>query len=360
MRYEWNELLTEEELMPLTEEALGPVKRAAGWKRLGALAACLLLVVCLANMEAIATGVDRLWRYVSGVGAVPDAAQVLVQAEKAELVDGERVYRVVNAYQQDGLVHLTVEVLFYGDEQGTVFLAAGLTSDGKRCLNYEGERFGTSDFGGTVTQITDMGQWSDYFHEMGYGSVESRYDGARAMTGSAMTFQAGEGDEYQVDIYCGPDPGAERVPMGSMIVGSVALKLAPSEEQPAQPYTTQTRWGGLTALVSGEGKRVQLVLEQPEEETLRAVRLWPRDLRFVDELGNRYPGVPIQLCMDQERQTQEIEIEREPEAPIVAIEIPSIEMMMEDAEETSNGPERFSTDGDDGLDWIIELDRPAA
>lgn len=353
MRYGLNELLEEEDLMSLTEEAMGPQRKGRTWKRAAALAACGALVVCLANFQAIAEGIDRLWRYAGGVGTVPEDAQVLVQDGPAELVVGDRTYRVVNAYQQDELVHLTVEMLCYGDDQGEITLAAGLTCDGVACPNDYGERFGLTDLNVSVTQITPIDEWTEYFRELGYGDVMSRYEGVRATTGCAMTFRAGGGDTYEVSVYAGT-PGP-KVSIEQTFQGTIELKLKPSDELPAQPYTHQTEWGALTALVSGEGRRVQLVLEQPEEETVRAARLWPRSLQFVDELGNRYLGVPVQLSMDRERQAQEIEIEREPEASIVAIEIPAIEMMMEDTADPDNGAQRFSLAGEEHLDWTISL-----
>ena len=55
--YDWDQLLDTEDMLTLTEEALTPKPaRPLSWKRLGALAACLALILCLTNYQALATG----------------------------------------------------------------------------------------------------------------------------------------------------------------------------------------------------------------------------------------------------------------------------------------------------------------
>ena len=49
-RYHWDQLLDENDLMDLTEEAMiSSAARPIPWRRLGALAACLALILCLTN-----------------------------------------------------------------------------------------------------------------------------------------------------------------------------------------------------------------------------------------------------------------------------------------------------------------------
>lgn len=95
MRYTLDDLLEEADLAALTGEALeGPVKKSKGWngKRLGALAACAVLVIGALNYSALAAGVDKLVRYLTGVGAVEAGVGVYTMEEPVTWTDGDWSY----------------------------------------------------------------------------------------------------------------------------------------------------------------------------------------------------------------------------------------------------------------------------
>ena len=65
--YNWDEALGAEGLLALTEEALTPPRRGrVPLRRLAALAACVGLVLGLVNYQAVAAGVQEIYRYVEG------------------------------------------------------------------------------------------------------------------------------------------------------------------------------------------------------------------------------------------------------------------------------------------------------
>lgn len=95
MRYILEDLLEETDLAALTGEVLEePVEKPKGrnWKRLGALAACAVFIAGALNYSALAAGVDKLVRYLTGVGAVEAGVGVYTMEEPVTWTDGDWSY----------------------------------------------------------------------------------------------------------------------------------------------------------------------------------------------------------------------------------------------------------------------------
>ena len=111
-RYHWDQLLDENDLMDLTDEAMiSSAARRIPWRRLGALAACLALILCLTNYQALATGVQTLIRYFSGVGAAETGADLRIQDGELEFELSGRTYLISGAYARDGFLFVPLEVV---------------------------------------------------------------------------------------------------------------------------------------------------------------------------------------------------------------------------------------------------------
>ena len=76
--YNWDEALGAEGLLALTEEAVTPPRRGrVSLRRLAALAACVGLVLGLVNYQALAVGVQAVYRYFVGIGATTENGDTL-------------------------------------------------------------------------------------------------------------------------------------------------------------------------------------------------------------------------------------------------------------------------------------------
>lgn len=97
MRYTLEDLLEEADLTALTGEALeDPVKKQKrwGWRRVGAIAACAVVVLGVLNYSALAAGVERAVQYLAGLGAVEEQVGLLVLEEPLEWTEGDWSYRL--------------------------------------------------------------------------------------------------------------------------------------------------------------------------------------------------------------------------------------------------------------------------
>ena len=117
-RYHWDQLLDENDLMDLTEEAMiSSAARPIPWRRLGVLAACLALILCLTNYQALATGIQTLIRYFSGVGAAETGADLRIQEGELEFELSGRTYLISGAYARDGILFVPLEVVSRSEER---------------------------------------------------------------------------------------------------------------------------------------------------------------------------------------------------------------------------------------------------
>lgn len=336
-RYEWDKVLSRDDLLELTEEALVPPvrKKVLIWRRLCAIAACMVLVFCLANIGTIATGVEKLFRYISGVGTVTGGGSILVQKEPVEWTRNDVTYRVEGAFQKDGYVHLVVEALGTADRVGTdCTFWAKLAEDGKYLPSYLGKDWIQEEEHST-TPFMSMENWTEEYAERGLVLPE-RYEGYGAMAMCSMTFQGGNG---QYDLFLRDD---------SRRTGQVlSLKLTDqAEAQSATQHTMELEQGTLTASVSRDGRRIFMSLDQPASGDAVIWRLLPRSVVFVDEEGNRYRGT-TQFAYSWNRTSNEILLEKNPAAPIRSIEIGGIALI--------SGHVETLNEIDRELNWSIYL-----
>ncbi|WP_195984743.1 hypothetical protein [Clostridium sp. D33t1_170424_F3] len=336
-RYEWDEVLTRDDLLELTKEALAPPvrKKALIWRRLCAIAAGMVLVFCLANIGTIATGVEKLFRYISGVGVVTGGGGVLVQKEPVEWTCNDVTYRVEGAFQKDGYVHLVVEALTSAGRVGTdCTFWAKLAEDGKYLPSYLGKDW-IQEGEHSTTPFMSMEEWTEKFAERGL-ALPKRYEEYGALAMCSMTFQEGNG---QYDLFLRDD---------SRRTGQVlSLELTDqAEEQSATQYTMELEQGTLITSVSQDGRRIFMSLDQPPSDDAVIWRLLPQSVMFVDEEGNRYRGT-TQFAHSWNRTSNEILLEKNPAAPIRSIEIGGIALI--------SGYAEALDEIDSELNWTIDL-----
>lgn len=333
MRYEMDELLGREALMDLTEEALGGQRRRRRtvWRRVAALAACAALVVGIANREAIATGVERMFRYIAGVGPAEQAGAVRLLDEPVSVTRSGRTYRVSWACEQDGLVDLVVEVRSQRQEAGELCMVrAELWSGDQRMPAYEWSSSAGEESTWSMTPFVTPEGYEAEWGVFGY-ALPADLRELPAMAFHALTFGAGEGP-YRLKVYADGVPG--------VTVMDVALPLTrDGREANMTERTFAIPEGPVTALAAEDGRRLFL-------ETVPEVqRLLPMDLAFVDESGKRWPAA-IPPAMSWRRQSVELRPADEPTSPIVSIEIGGVYLSMDDG---------LTWTEYHGLNWTIEI-----
>lgn len=363
--YRVNELLTDEDVAELTQETFSAHKKARPWRRVAVLAACAALVVGLANVDALAAGLRQAWSYITGVGVVAGESEVWVQSGVAETTVGDYVYRVRDAYRQDGFVYLTVDVLVQNDprENGGEYpwmtLGASLFCGAEKRLcqawyDIPGEsvqaRFNASARLESAEDLIALGE------QMGYGDMAARLGGAAAVGSYGMRFKddGAPASDYSVSLWLHATEGEtelyDRPPEAT-----IALTLEPGATSTVETYTMDTPYGALSMLVSENGEKVQLLVERDAENPVRASYIAPLNLRFVDAEGNRYPGVPVQFNRGDMRQSEEIKIDGTPSAPITAIELPGCWVTLEDTTRPAVDATRYTGHRVENLDWTVSL-----
>lgn len=366
MQYKLNDLLEDADVAELTAETFAaPKKDTRIWRRVGVLAACAVLMVGLANAGALAAGIRQVWSYITGVGAVAGESEVWVQAGSAETTEDGLVYRVRDAYRQDGYIYLTVDVLFQNDprENGGDYpwmtLGASLScgAENRPCQasyfglpsKYVQERYNASMRPDSAEDLTALGE------RMGYGDVAARLDGAAAMGSFGVSFKD-EGTptpDYKLSLWVHLRDKTEfydRPPEASL-----NLTLEPGTVSPVETYTMDTPYGVLSLLVSENGEKVQLLMERDVENPVQASYVAPLNLCFVDADGKRYAGVPVQMNSGDMRQSEEVRLDGTPSAPIAAIELPGYYLALEDTTRSALDGERYTDYRVENLNWSISL-----
>lgn len=343
-RYELNDLLEEGDLLALTEEAMAHPARPARrvWRRAAAVAACLALVVCLANFGAIAAGVERLVRYVSGVGAVAPEEQILLQEEPAEWEHSGSTYRVQGAYQMDGYVYLTVEVM--SDNVDTACtLWAQLRQDGEVLPVYFGVDW-PEDYECSTTRFLSVEEWRQEYRDMGL-EFAGQY-GKEALALFSMTFRAGAGSSYELLLRDGPDgPGT-----------TINLEFTDrTQELRAVQETFAIGEEPVRVSVSEDGRRVFVEMDQYTSDGLLIAGLMPTHVIFTDGAGIRYPGA-ARYRINWNHPSLEVILQEEPAAPVTCVEISGMKFATEDTARPRSDGERFGLQEYDNLGWRIKLD----
>lgn len=365
-RYELNDLLEEGDLLALTEEAMAHPARPARrvWRRAAAVAACLALVVCLANFGAIAAGVERLFRYVAGVGAVPEESLILVQEEPIEWTYDGRKY-VVRARQQNGHIMVELDVLSkqvevdrFGDPLVQYYKIDVLAGDTPLTYGYYDRRNG----------------WETYENRSGGGACFYPLPGAGGMLDERRYFEAGyntmayRDDAFEVAQQ--PEEGytlrVEEL-INSDMVMEIPLRLVEPAAISAVTDTLTLEEGTVTALVSSDGTSVTFGFEPvqlPEDTYLN--QLFVNEVTFKDEFGNSYQGEYRNLRSGAGAAfMSELVLTQEPEGKITTVEIQGLTIIYAEWQEE---PEITMEDGvrvvnhwkwpsvtRDNLNWVIEL-----
>lgn len=289
MRYELDQLLEDEDLARLTDEAMASPagkKHTFNPGRLGALAACLALILCLANYQALAAGVKRIAEYFSGVGAVDQGTPVLVLEEPLTWTDGTWTYHL-DAYQAGGHLFVEMEYLSTRLEPGAD------VNTGVPDYSFEMELLPPTDRDGpwlSQEEAVDMASAS-YEDLNNWGSPEGaalREAGYRTYGSHSTLFRVGDfaGDAYRLRITFTDDSVMEGY---QTVTCEKELKLIPAEAKAAVSDSRTFHEGTVTVLVSRDGSGVTNFVEWSEasEYDLPGHSL---ELQFIGASGRRYPA----------------------------------------------------------------------
>lgn len=291
------------------------------YRRIAALAACLLLAVCLVRFDAVAAGAGRMLRYLTGLGAVPEGAAVLVQREPLAWAQGDRLYLVEDAFQRGGFVYVPVEVLSRSGErtsgggQGTLFLQAQLLAEG-RALDSVWRAVWPEE-----TIVVDNGKVQAPFFDLLEGEyLSERYGelGYRTCASYIYTFRTDLLPEESYVLHI-RDYAHE-------LSWDYTLELAEPEAVDAVCASRTVGVGTLTALAAADGRSVSFYAELDSAPTggdAVLVQLWINPacgVTFVDEYGNRYPGA-LRRFGNTERYNPVVVLPEEPEGKIVSVEV---------------------------------------
>lgn len=340
--YAWEQLLEEEDLVALTEEALAT--RRAGrisWRRLGAAAACLALVLCLANYPALAAGVKRLVDYFSGVGAVDQGTPVLVLEEPLTWTDGAWSYRL-DAYQAGGQLFVRMEYLSTQLEPGADIDSSIPDYDVEAELLPPGDQEGD-----WLPREQAVDRVSASYEDLNtWGSPEGaalREAGYRTYGSHSILFQVGAfaGDSYRLRLRFTHDSAAGGAHASTY---EQELHLIPEEARPAVSDSRAFPEGTVTVLVSEDGSGVTNFVEW-SSSTEGNPAIHSLELQFIGASGKRYPaGFHNTYLEDFEH------VEYYPrypvEEPITAVEISGILF----GDRSGQWQQRY-----EDLNWVISL-----
>ena len=165
--YNWDEALGAEGLLALTEEAVTPPRRGrVPLRRLAALAACVGLVLGLVNYQALAVGVQKIYRYFAGIGATTEDGDTLwVLEEPVTWTEGDWTYQI-DGTLQGGTLELEIQVgtpLSLGQMPWYVTRRPGERSLGHRLILTAGEEVLFDEYHEIVLNSTLDALGSSYY-----------------------------------------------------------------------------------------------------------------------------------------------------------------------------------------------------
>lgn len=352
--YDWDQLLDTEDMLALTEEALTPKPaRPLSWRRLGALAACLALILCLTNYQALATGVQTLIRYFSGVGAAETGADLRIQEGELEFELSGRTYLISGAYARDGFLFVPLEVVSRSEERlnkndyQNLYVKLEISQDGQN-LAGSNPFLDLSDNGsyaaGQYTALTRKRIPFSPLQEEQYLGWRYLPEGYQSYAQAVFTYEAANPAErytLRVEDYLTDQ------------VMEVELTLAPPEEISAICEQRTVGEIQVTALVSADGRRLSLygAMANADEWWKSLVELQADPIygvQFLEADGTYHQGLPRRPGgTDGAGYAQEILLTQDT-GPITAVRIGRIYYAYDDM--------------DDGLvsrwvdlDWVISL-----
>lgn len=353
--YHWDDLLEDEDFMDLTDEAMSPrTARRISWRQLGALAACLALILCLANYQALAAGVQTLIHYFSGVGAAKTGADLRIQDGELEFELSGRTYLISGAYARDGFLFIPLEVVSKSEERLNASAHQNLYVK-VTALQNEKALSGQNPF----TDLSNNGSysWGQYTalnrKRIQFSSLsEEQYLGLRYLNQGYQSYAQAVFTYELAD----PDSSSCTLLVEDYLTNAtqeVHLQLALPET--IESFRSERRVEDIlvTALVSKDGRRLSLFGAMPNESEwwkslvdLQADALY--GVQFIGADGTCYQGVPRRPGgLNGAGYPQEILLTQNT-GPITAVRIQRIYYAYDDMDE---GLVSQWVD----LDWVIQL-----
>lgn len=348
--YNWDEALGAEGLLELTEEAVTPPRRGrVPLRRLAALAACVGLVLGLVNYQALAAGVEQVFRYFLGVGVAEQKASLMIQGENLSMENRENLFLIEGAYQRDGVLTVPLDVLSRSETPGRVwdrqkFRIVVYGADGEKLTGVtrtsEGELVEISN-GGRVESLHPLGDtWlRQTYYPQGYVNADSVIALFELPPGETGPFA------FEVEAYSISDGWGE-------VLWSGTLPLEPPQAVDVTQVSREVGIGTITALVSADryGVAFYTALDpQYTEAGGRLCQLVVPEVWFIDEAGNRYQSSMRRYTLAEDYMP-ELRLVEQPEGEIIAIEVNRVMYNIS----YGDGQEQ-SYPVYDNLNWIIEL-----
>ena len=331
--YNWDEALGAEGLLALTEEAVTPPRRGrVPLRRLAALAACVGLVLGLVNYQALAVGVQKIYRYFAGIGATTEDGDTLwVLEEPVTWTEGDWTYQI-DGTLQGGTLELEIQVgtpLSLGQMPWYVTQRPGERSLGHRLILTAGEEVLFDEYHEIVLNSTLDALGSSYY---GYRREQGFRTTGLTVVSCRMTEPPAEGCVLRME--------------GTMRTAGdweIPINLVPAEATAAVEKTWTLPQGDMTILVAEDGSSLSAYFDSLEWHG------WPFDITFIGESGINYPcsNMSGTFHLDGTELFEAIKPEHMDE-PVAAVRIDGVSV----ARNTLGDPDHHWYED---LNWIIEL-----
>ena len=331
--YNWDEALGAEGLLALTEEAVTPPRRGrVPLRRLAALAACVGLVLGLVNYQALAVGVQKIYRYFAGIGATTENGDTLwVLEEPVTWTEGDWTYQI-DGTLQGGTLELEIQVgtpLSLGQMPWYVTRRPGERSLGHRLILTAGEEVLFDEYHEIVLNSTLDALGSSYY---GYRREQGFRTTGFTVVSCRMTEPPAEGCALRIGGRVGMAEGWE-----------IPISLVLAETPPVVSQTWTLPEGDITILVAEDGSSLSAYFDSLEWHG------WPFDITFIGESGINYPcsNMSGTFHLDGTELFEAIKPEHMDE-PVAAVRIDGVSV----ARNTLGDPDHHWYED---LNWIIEL-----
>ena len=331
--YNWDEALGAEGLLALTEEAVTPPRRGrVPLRRLAALAACVGLVLGLVNYQALAVGVQKIYRYFAGIGATTEDGDTLwVLEEPVTWTEGDWTYQI-DGTLQGGTLELEIQVgtpLSLGQMPWYVTRRPGERSLGHRLILTAGEEVLFDEYHEIVLNSTLDALETSYY---GYRREQGFRTTGLTVVSCRMTEPPAEGCVLRME--------------GTMRTAGdweIPINLVPAEATAAVEKTWTLPQGDMTILVAEDGSSLSAYFDSLEWHG------WPFDITFIGESGINYPcsNMSGTFHLDGTELFEAIKPEHMDE-PVAAVRIDGVSV----ARNTLGDPDHHWYED---LNWVIEL-----